>query len=293
MLGEQTRTGPAHRATGLQELGYRRQLDDLPDEELFSRYEALRQQQARQQEAARQRKLASLLHNLDASRADHGYWCKMATWTVDEATALSLDRDPRWVQTKQVAQYLTVDPFARAYVDRLELIRRASDAGQLPAAITATVFVSWAEGLGVQIPDPMKDGARRYGGMAERQQVGRQTATADHEELPDAAKAETQPLREELTSPASASAAAPAISAPTQSDEIEKPLSPRVHNSLLKMVIGMAMGRYKHDPASPRSDAISAITRDIEKLGLSLDPDTVRHHVKEASKLVSHGRKIP
>ncbi len=132
-----------------------------------------------------------------------------------------------------------------------------------PAAITAIVFVSWAEGLGFRFPDPMKDGARRYVGMAERNQVGRQTATADHGEVPDAAKAETQPLREELTSPASASAAAPAIVRRRSRTKSRNPLSPRVHNSLLKMVIGMAMDatstiRLPHAPTpSAPSRAIS------------------------------------
>lgn len=60
--------------------------------------------------------------------------------------------------------------------------------------------------------------------------------------------------------------------------------STRADNSLQKLVIGMAIGGYGYDPIAKKSPIPAEITADLEKLGLSIDADTVRKWLKEGAK---------
>ena len=66
----------------------------------------------------------------------------------------------------------------------------------------------------------------------------------------------------------------------------DKTLGPRERDSLLKLIIGMAVKGYVYDPAALKSRAIKEIATDLELLGLSLDEDTVRKYLTEARELL-------
>lgn len=73
--------------------------------------------------------------------------------------------------------------------------------------------------------------------------------------------------------------------------EIELPSPPRVlgtreRESLLKLVIGMAVKAYCYDPKATRSDSIKEIADDLTTAGVPLDVDTVRKYVTEARELL-------
>ena len=55
---------------------------------------------------------------------------------------------------------------------------------------------------------------------------------------------------------------------------------------MLKLVIGMAVGWYGFDPHQARNQATKEILDDIRSLGLSIDDDTVRKYLKQASELL-------
>jgi len=63
-------------------------------------------------------------------------------------------------------------------------------------------------------------------------------------------------------------------------------LGARERESLLKMVIAMAVCGYKYDPSAERSKIPQEIADDLEKSGLSLDVDTVRKYLKAAAVLL-------
>jgi hypothetical protein len=65
-----------------------------------------------------------------------------------------------------------------------------------------------------------------------------------------------------------------------------KALGTRERESLLKLVIGMAVGGYAYDPRQRRSDKIAEIVGDLERAGVDLDADTVRKWLKEAGQLL-------
>lgn len=60
----------------------------------------------------------------------------------------------------------------------------------------------------------------------------------------------------------------------------------RERDSLLKLVIGMAVKGYAFDPKATRSKAATEIRSDLEQLGLSLSDDTIRKYLREGADLL-------
>jgi len=63
-------------------------------------------------------------------------------------------------------------------------------------------------------------------------------------------------------------------------------LGTRERESLLKLVIGMAVAGYGHDPRARRSDKVAEIAADLERLGIGLSDDTVRKYLREGAELL-------
>jgi len=57
-------------------------------------------------------------------------------------------------------------------------------------------------------------------------------------------------------------------------------------SSMLKIILGMAVSKYKYQGEAARNAATGenkdSIPSDLEKIGLDLDPDTIRRYLKEA-----------
>lgn len=64
----------------------------------------------------------------------------------------------------------------------------------------------------------------------------------------------------------------------------EKPLGERERNTLLRMIIGMAIGGYGYDPEAGKSDVAPTIFKDLDKLGLEGTEQTIRNKLREASQ---------
>ena len=64
-------------------------------------------------------------------------------------------------------------------------------------------------------------------------------------------------------------------------------LGPREKDSLLKLILGMAIKGYSFDPKATRSTQAQEIADDLLTLGLSLDVDTVRKYLNEAKATFS------
>lgn len=61
--------------------------------------------------------------------------------------------------------------------------------------------------------------------------------------------------------------------------------SEKEKNSLLKMIIGMAVSKYGHDSKKQRNKSTTEIFHDMEKLGIFLDQDTITKWLKEAAAI--------
>ncbi len=68
------------------------------------------------------------------------------------------------------------------------------------------------------------------------------------------------------------------------SQQDNKPLLTRERQSVLKLILGMAIKGYTYNPKQSRNDAIREIAQDLESLGIALDQDTIRKWIKEASE---------
>ena len=66
----------------------------------------------------------------------------------------------------------------------------------------------------------------------------------------------------------------------------EKPLGTTERQTLLRLVIGMAVQGYRFDPLAKRNTAVSEIADDLAAVGIRIDPDTVRRYLKEAAETV-------
>lgn len=73
-------------------------------------------------------------------------------------------------------------------------------------------------------------------------------------------------------------------------DNVDKPLSTTERNTLLKLVIGMAVKGYSFDPAASRSATPKEIADDLAALGIAFTDDTVRKYLKQAANTVLPGK---
>jgi hypothetical protein len=66
----------------------------------------------------------------------------------------------------------------------------------------------------------------------------------------------------------------------------EKPLLTRERESLLKLVVGLAIKGFDYNPAANKNGAIGQIVASLEGLGLNMSDETVRKYLKEAAALL-------
>jgi hypothetical protein len=69
-------------------------------------------------------------------------------------------------------------------------------------------------------------------------------------------------------------------------DEEDAPLNTRERKSLLKIVLGMAVAKYRHDPIAERqqNDSAKKISDDISDIGCDVSDDTIRKYLSEAKE---------
>jgi len=63
-------------------------------------------------------------------------------------------------------------------------------------------------------------------------------------------------------------------------------MTTRERETMLKLIIGMAIGRYDHDVNANKTETVSRILKDMEMLGLEISDETIRKYLKEAGGLV-------
>jgi hypothetical protein len=64
------------------------------------------------------------------------------------------------------------------------------------------------------------------------------------------------------------------------------PLKTRERDTLLRLILGMAIRGYGHDPSARKTETVSQITKDLEHLGIPVSDETIRKYLKEAAGLL-------
>lgn len=68
----------------------------------------------------------------------------------------------------------------------------------------------------------------------------------------------------------------------------EKPLKARERGTLLKLIIGMAIDKYRFDPTAAKSSAATNIMGGLDRAGIKMDDDTIRGKLQEAAELLDN-----
>ncbi|WP_336485196.1 hypothetical protein [Methylobacterium nigriterrae] len=128
---------------------YRSKLERMPEDDLDLLIEA---EEVRVQQQAQinreENEEAQRFFNRPGARADFAVWALFPSWTLDQATALILWRDPAVVKWERVEEHLQVSSFARRYAHTRERLK----VGDIVFPAPPTAFVNWAEQSGLTIP---------------------------------------------------------------------------------------------------------------------------------------------
>lgn len=287
---------------------YRAELAALTPEELIARYNAEQQRNYDEIVAKAEKEERERFFNQPHVAANFVHWSKMAHWNLDEAIALSFGKAPESVNWPVISKYLSLSRFAVEYAQRRELAMRAAHWRQLYDPVLPGIFLAWAKRTDVSVPpelieavekrgvqvadwkslhDKAVEAGKRDGEAAEKQiakwkrlldetvaQLGQHRA--DWLEITNDKKGKIAALEAEIA----------ALQSQQPVTEDGKRIGARERDSLLKLVIGMAVAAYAYDPKAARSDRPPEIAGDLERAGVPLDVDTVRKWLREAAELL-------
>ena len=268
--------GDAHadRQRGLPEIEtYKEELRNKRPAELQKLYDEELAKEAAEQLAQAESEEQTRFFNRPYAKADFGHWSKAAYWTLDEAVALSFGKAPERVTWEAIKPLVDVSPFAYQYWRRRDLALRAAASKQLSERTGPGFFLAWAKRTDLAVPSELEAAITAR---------GIQIAEWKTHDLSKEQSEQIDPLRSRDDKLQAQHAAA----APAPHDRPEKPLATRERDSLLKLVIGMAVGGYRYDATALRSEGPTEIANDLASAGVPLDVDTVRKWLKEAADLL-------
>ncbi len=224
---------------------------------------------------------------------DLDHWARMDFWSLEEALALSFGKAPEVLTAKRVTGLSTYSPFAVEYRRRTEVARRAIVAKQMWESVRPSTFLRWAQRKGMNPPAELVAAVEAAGGdlrdwqdFYNKLKEASDRSDAAHEAQITAKDAHIAALhsRMETVVRSMAAAAAAQLKASVSPAPVVPELRTRERDSLLKLVIGMAVGGYSYDPKAGRSPTVSEIADDLERAGVGLDADTVRKYLNEAKQ---------
>ena len=90
--------------------------------------------------------------NQPQARADFAHWAKLDYWTLEEGIALCFGKSPKVVTRKSVEPARDVSPFARQFMDALEIAARARAMDQIADSNIPGFFIAWAKRMELPFP---------------------------------------------------------------------------------------------------------------------------------------------
>lgn len=247
---------------------YRDQLLNLSQEELDARVadEQIKHREEIQAKAGADER--ARFFNQPSAAADFDHWSKAAYWSLDEAVALSFGKEPGKVNWENVKSLTKISQFAFQYERRRDLMKRAVPFKQLYDPVMPGVLLAWAKRNELDVPSELEVAVTSRG----TQVADWKTLYDKQRAIAEAAEAALVELQQEIEQ--------------LQQSPSAKGLSTKERESLLKLVIGMAVDGYGYDPSTGRSPIPTEIASQLAMRGIPLDPDTVRKYLKEAGQLL-------
>ena len=237
---------------------YRTELQGFEEEQLS----ALAYQE-REKEAHELKELEEQtpFYNRPNAQADFQYWAKFPLWTLDEAVALTLRKDPRVVTWSKIEEYAETSPFAARFDNLRRFVLRAKEAKRLPELVSPTDYIAWAKANNVTVPPELEASVQAFSGTA-----------PDWKALYEEEKLKHASMRDELERYKAAN----------------KPLSEKEKNTFFKMFLGMAVAIYPYNPQLARSTTAKEIVDDLARVGITIAEDTVRDKLQKAAEEFGH-----
>jgi hypothetical protein len=267
---------------------YERELNNMPPAALEALFDQERAIVWNEVVVRAEREEQNRFFNQPHAKADFAYWIKAAHWTLDEAIALSFGRAPEHVSWEKLKSLVQTSRFAFEYQRRRELALRACQWEQLFDPVLPGVFLAWARRTDVSIPPDLEAAVAAHGvqvadwkSLFDRLKASTDEQYAQLQSLCDRQALKIQHLLDQIKELETQFA-----SAREQAPSLEKPLSTRERDSLLKLVIGMAMGGYGYVPTANRSEQPAVIEADLARQGVPLDVDTIRKWLKRGAELL-------
>lgn len=189
------------------------------------------------------------------------YWAKQPTWTFKEAAPLFLGFNPEWALMKDGSIRGDARRFEGELTALIEMIHRAFSIFELNRTARPPEWINWAKSRGVPHPPELASLVAEWG------------------QASDTRDEEIQRLRNEIAE----------LQASLSS--VDKPINTRQRESMLKLILGMAIAGYRYDPAARRNDSVSEIAGDLAQCGLPLSDDTVREYLQEAAQQLEKYRR--
>jgi len=272
---------------------YRQELAMTPDAERQALVAQARQEEIKRYNEYREIEEKKQFFNQPTAAADFSHWASASYWTLDEAAALSFGKDPRVVSWKAIEPHVKISPFAKSFEARRDLFYRADVMGQLAKQTAPSFVLAWAERMHIPMPMELTEAVKALGLQIADWKTLHDEVVANQEQLAtliDAQKnfiaardLESASLRqhiEELNKRIGELASEPPQAKP------EKPMHAKERESLLKLIIGMAVKGYSYDPKAGRNPTAKEIASDLALIGLHMDEDTVRKYLAEAKELL-------
>jgi hypothetical protein len=174
------------------------------------------------------------------------FWANLSRWTLSEASALTLNRDPKQFIDPAVGKgFLDNDPNIDQYHYVQEHMKRAVQAGELTDPVQPGVYVAWAQKRDLDFPEVLA------------------------KLVPAATQADNQNT--------------PAKPAKKAADKNQTALM-RERNTLLKLFFCAAVDGYGYDPKAERSPTAKEMESAFERLGIRISDDTIRKYLNEAKE---------
>jgi hypothetical protein len=217
---------------------------------------------------------SSRLFNHPSAMADFDHWTRQALWSLDEANAILLGRDPAFVKPDAVRTTLPSSDFARRYSSLRQTLQRAGMARVLRFPAAPRAVLDWANTIELPLAEELTS-------LLQRRHPGidwwRKDAYKKDKEI--------QSLKTKLAEASLQLEVLQKTLSNVRESEV-KPLNSRERNTLDTILITMAVKGYTFDPNATRSSVPAEIASDALELGLSVTDETVREKLKAAASLL-------
>lgn len=185
---------------------------------------------------------------VEGREADMQHWARMQRWSLDEAVALSIGFEPCGDLFAGSDGMPVQSDVLAFYFKRRALIEDNFDWGSVAAPGRNRVpdLVRWFDKVELDVPEQLLAAADKYHSLS----IGKKSKLGRADAADD------------------------------------KPLDPRERSTMLKMIITMAVQGYRYNPKAERSTIPSEIESDMKLLGVGINLETIRKHLRSGSALL-------